>query len=286
MRLILIPQKRERKGHCMISSEQQKIIDEHPCFSNTPTPYGRIHLPVAAGCNIQCNYCDHKVDQCLHECRPGLTYKIYTPSEALNHLKKQIEKYPSIKIIGIAGPGEPLFSEATFETIEMVRKEIDDARICLSTNGLLLHEKIDDLLRLGVKTITVTINTLSVETGRKIYASINGDSSRNAVKYFLEAQLKGLRAAVKADFIVKVNSVVIPGMNEYEIPKIARAVADEGAAVQNIIPVVPNANLSHIEPPSDSLIRILQEECAKCMGQFLKCQRCRADVVVPGVKGC
>ncbi|NEX14978.1 MAG: nitrogen fixation protein NifB, partial [Prosthecochloris sp.] len=46
-------------------------IEKHPCFNDASRhSFGRIHLPVAPKCNIQCNYCNRKFD-CLNENRPG-----------------------------------------------------------------------------------------------------------------------------------------------------------------------------------------------------------------------
>jgi nitrogen fixation protein NifB len=41
---------------------------EHPCFSeNARHTTGRIHLPVAPKCNIQCNFCDRKYDCIMNQ---------------------------------------------------------------------------------------------------------------------------------------------------------------------------------------------------------------------------
>ena len=61
---------------------QLRKIQEHPCFSREACHlFGRIHLPVAPKCNIQCNYCIRKFD-CVNESRPGVTSKVLTPAEA------------------------------------------------------------------------------------------------------------------------------------------------------------------------------------------------------------
>jgi len=53
--------------------------NRHPCFNaDARAKTGRIHLPIAPSCNIQCNYCDRKFD-CMNESRPGVTSKLLTP---------------------------------------------------------------------------------------------------------------------------------------------------------------------------------------------------------------
>jgi nitrogen fixation protein NifB len=38
-------------------------IKNHPCFNDSSRhTFGRLHLPVAPKCNIQCNYCSRKFD--------------------------------------------------------------------------------------------------------------------------------------------------------------------------------------------------------------------------------
>ena len=46
---------------------------KHPCFNpDVKGKFGRVHLPVAPKCNIQCGYCNRKYD-CVNESRPGVT---------------------------------------------------------------------------------------------------------------------------------------------------------------------------------------------------------------------
>ena len=58
-------------------------FNNHPCFSkDAHKKYGRVHLPVAPRCNIQCNFCNRKYD-CMNESRPGVTSAVLTPQQAL-----------------------------------------------------------------------------------------------------------------------------------------------------------------------------------------------------------
>jgi len=103
--------------------EQLRRIKEHPCFSEQAChAFGRCHLPVAPRCNIQCNYCIRDFD-CVNESRPGVTTKVLDPDAAIDMVRKVMEKFNYIKVIGIAGPGEPLANEGTFETLRRLHKE-------------------------------------------------------------------------------------------------------------------------------------------------------------------
>ena len=81
---------------------------KHPCFNKASSgSCGRVHLPVAPKCNIQCNYCNRKYD-CVNESRPGVTSAILKPFQALEYTRQVLEKEPRITVIGIAGPGDPM----------------------------------------------------------------------------------------------------------------------------------------------------------------------------------
>ena len=79
----------------------------HPCFdSEAKKKYGRVHLPVAPKCNVQCNYCNRKFD-CANESRPGVSSAILSPSQSVSYMKKITTKGVDISVVGIAGPGDP-----------------------------------------------------------------------------------------------------------------------------------------------------------------------------------
>src|SRR5271169_1511883 len=121
------------------STKAKKISDiakTHPCFTEEAHhKFGRIHLPVAPACNIQCRYCIRKYD-CANESRPGITSRVMDPSEALERVRAVVERNGNISVIGIAGPGDPLANDATFETMHAIHKEFPGLTLCVSTNGL------------------------------------------------------------------------------------------------------------------------------------------------------
>ena len=153
-----------------VSSAQLRKIQKHPCFSENAC-----HLfgAVAPKCNILCNYCIGKFD-CVNESRPGVTSKVLSQKEALERVQEVIQKVHYIKVGAVAGPGgEPLFSDDTFETFRLVTDEYPNVMRCLSTNGLLLPERIDEIIEeLGIGTLTVTLNAIDPEIGKDIYSFV------------------------------------------------------------------------------------------------------------------
>lgn len=270
----------------MTLAEKSATIDitgEHPCFSETASRhYGRIHLPVAPMCNVQCNYCDRRYD-CVNESRPGVTSKIIGPQEAVNRVEEVIEKYPNIRVVGIAGPGDPLFNEETFETLRLIKDRFSYRHKCISTNGLLLPETIALLKQLGVDTMTVTLNAVEPAIGAKIYSFVYYQGRKldgiEGAEVLLHSQLTGIEMAVQKGIVVKVNTVLIPTINDNHIIEVAKKIKELGVYTQNIVPLIPLFKFAHVIPPSPVDIKRLQNECARVIKQVTHCRQCRADAV-------
>jgi len=264
---------------------QMKAQTDHPCFGGDHSKAGRIHLPVAPGCNIKCGFCERKFD-CANESRPGVTSKVLTPSEAVERVKlvkMHMERQggAQLKVVGIAGPGDPLANPRTFETFALVREKFPELTLCLSTNGLLLPQALPKILEFGVHSLTVTINALTAETGAKVYEWIRLDGHKLdgtlAAELLLERQLEGLRMAAAAGLLVKVNHVYIPGVNDHETLDLAVKVRGLGAAMMNIIPVIPIGLFRDIEPPSTATMEMVRNQAELILSQARHCKQCRAD---------
>ncbi|MFQ3573528.1 MAG: radical SAM protein [Thermodesulfovibrionales bacterium] len=256
-------------------------LENHPCFSTKNIgKYGRIHLPVAPHCNIQCGYCDRRFD-CVNESRPGITSKILTPHDAVERVRLLLDKHPNITVIGIAGPGDPLANEQTFITLEMLKREFPDILLCLSTNGLMLTERLPDIVRCQVKTITITVNAYTIQTASRIYKWVyfRGKVHRgeDVASILLSQQWRGICNAIDAGLIVKVNTVFCPTVNDREIPLIAQECARLGVDVMNIIPLIPQADFSNLPPVSREMLNAMRTECAGYINQMSHCKQCRAD---------
>ncbi len=257
------------------------IIDKHPCFSEKAhATFGRVHLPVAPACNIQCRYCVRKFD-CANESRPGITSKVLTPDEALDRVRALVERNDRLSVVGIAGPGDPLANAATYHVLRRVHQEFPDITLCLSTNGLLLPDRLEQLLAAGVQSLTVTINAVTVHTAEALYAWAVSDGKRyegrDAAELLLANQWQGLEQAVAAGLVVKVNSVLVPGVNDGEIPLIAARAGRLGVHLQNIIPLIPQAEFSRLRRPDHKAIAAMREQCRPFLPQMTHCRQCRAD---------
>ena len=123
-------------------------LDNHPCFNpGACTSFGRVHLPVAPRCNIQCKFCNHKFD-CVNETRPGVTSAVLSPGQAMVYLEDVFARKGNIAVVGIAGPGDPFANpQETLETLSRVRARYPEVMLCVATNGLSLSPHIKELAR-------------------------------------------------------------------------------------------------------------------------------------------
>jgi len=268
-----------------------KQASEHPCFGGDHGKAGRIHLPVAPGCNIKCGFCERKFD-CANESRPGVTSRVLTPEQALERVrlvKLHMERQggAQLKVAGIAGPGDPLANPRTFETLRLVRAAFPELTLCLSTNGLRLPEMIGTLKELDLHSLTVTINALTPETGARVYEWIKVDGQKvpgeEAAAFLVARQLEGVRLAAAAGLLVKINHVYIPGVNDHETLDLAVKVRALGATMMNIIPVIPLGLFREVEPPSSALMEMVRNQAELILSQARHCKQCRADAA--GVVG-
>jgi len=256
----------------------------HPCYE-CGTDAARIHLPVAAKCNIQCNYCLRKYD-CTNESRPGVVSKVLSPEEAADRYLLAKIRVPNLTVAGIAGPGDALANfEAVADTFERVRAVDKDVMFCLSTNGLMLPQYVSELAKLNVSHLTVTLNAISPTIGSQIYKWVdyNGELHFNtsAAELLLNNQLEGIRKAVEMGLLVKINVVALKGINLDEIPSVAKKVSELGVTLFNVMPhiAVDGTPFSGIPTISKRELDSIRDECSKYVKQMRHCRQCRADAV-------
>jgi nitrogen fixation protein NifB len=265
-------------------------VKDHPCYSADAHHYfARMHVAVAPACNIQCNYCNRKYD-CSNESRPGVVSEKLTPEFAAKKVLAVAAKIPQLSVVGIAGPGDALAdAERTFRTFELVRAQAPDIKLCLSTNGLALAEHVRRIKDLNVDHVTVTINMIDPEIGERIYRWIFFEhkrwTGREAARILSERQLAGLEALVSAGVLVKVNSVLIPGVNDEHLIEVNAAVKQRGAFLHNIMPLISDpAHGTHFgltgqRGPTPQELKQLQDRCEGDMQIMRHCRQCRADAV-------
>jgi nitrogen fixation protein NifB len=261
-------------------------FNNHPCFSkDAHKKYGRVHLPVAPRCNMQCNFCNRKFD-CVNESRPGVTSSVLTPAQALAYLDHVLERQPEISVVGIAGPGDPFANpEETMQTLRLVRGKYPKILLCLATNGLGIGPHIDELADLQVSHVTLTITAVDPMIGSEIYAWIR-DGKRplrgeEAASLLIARQTEALFRLKSKGIVVKINSIIIPGINDEHIPDIARKVGGMGADIMNCMPLMPvkGAVFEDLPQPDSLTTARVRLQSGLHLPQMAHCARCRADAV-------
>ena len=265
-------------------------IQNHPCYSEEAHQhYARMHVAVAPACNIQCNYCNRKYD-CANESRPGVVSELLTPEEAAHKALVVAGKIPQMSVLGIAGPGDPLANpEKTLRTFELVAAQAPDIKLCLSTNGLMLPDYIDRIKALNIDHVTLTINMVDPEIGAKIYPWVHYRRRRyrglEGVKILHERQMESLDLLREADILCKVNSVLIPGINDAHMPEVNQAIRQRGAFIHNIMPLISAPEHgTHFgthgqRGPTSKELKAVQDQCSGNMKLMRHCRQCRADAV-------
>lgn len=257
----------------------------HPCFNAGAHEFARMHLPVAPRCNIQCNYCNRKYD-CNNESRPGVTSDVLKPKEALLKYKETKKKFPTLSVVGIAGPGDALANwEATKETLTLIREFDPEVTFCLSTNGLKLTKYADELIALGVSHITITINTIYEDVAAKIYRHVRFEGEKHfgveGAKFLLKKQWEAVEYLRDKDVLTKINIVYLKGINDDHIEDVVRRAESLGASVTNIMPHIPVADTPFVVLEQAELREVIavRKKLNPILPQMMHCNQCRADAV-------
>jgi nitrogen fixation protein NifB len=285
-------------GNCGSTEEQLSHLTEavrekvfnHPCYSEEAHHhFARMHVAVAPACNIQCHYCNRKYD-CSNESRPGVVSELLTADQAVKKVMAVAAEIPQMTVLGIAGPGDPLANpERTFDTFQQLSEKAPDIKLCVSTNGLSLPEHVDELCKHNIDHVTITINCVDPEIGAKIYPWVFWNNRRikgkKGAKILIEQQQKGLRMLVERGVLVKVNSVMIPGVNDAHLKEVSKIVKEKGAFLHNVMPLIAKAEhgtfygvMGQREPTNDELMA-LQDNCSGDMNMMRHCRQCRADAI-------
>jgi nitrogen fixation protein NifB len=277
-------------GQGDLSPQIWEKVKNHPCYSEEAHHhYARMHVAVAPACNVQCNFCNRKYD-CSNESRPGVVSERLLPEQAAKKVLAVASTIPQMTVLGIAGPGDPLANpEKTFRTFELVTKSAPDIKLCLSTNGLMLPDYVDRIAALNIDHVTITINMIDPNVGAKIYPWVFYNHKRytgvEASEILSERQLLGLEMLTARGIICKVNSVMIPGINDRHLVAVNKAVKSRGAFLHNIMPLISAPEhgtffgLNGQRGPTAQELKLLQDSCEGEMKMMRHCRQCRADAV-------
>ena len=133
--------------------------------------------------------------------------------------------------------------------------------------------------------MTVTVNAVDPEIGSKIYSWVRDGKviyrGLKAAEVLLQRQLEAIAGLKARGITVKVNTIIIPGINDHHVPEVAKQMAELGVDILNCMPVYPNADtpFGHLPEPLPEQMAAIRREAARFLPQMHHCTRCRADAV-------
>ena len=154
---------------------------------------------------------------------------------------------PRIAVVGIAGPGDPFANaDATLETLRLVRRRYPEMLLCVASNGLGVPPYVDELAELDVSHVTITVNAVDpaigaadLRLGPRRQAHLSRARPRPNCSW--SGKLEAIRRLKPHGITVKINTIIIPGVNDDHVPEVARTMAELGADIINCVPLYPVA---------------------------------------------
>lgn len=174
-----------------------------------------IRLSITDRCNLRCRYCMPATGIKMKRCNEILCYEDLLKIVA-------ISTELGIRKVRVTG-GEPLVRKGVIGFIERLSAIPGIKEIGLTTNGLLLADHARQLKSAGVDRVNVSLDSLQEKT----FAEITRGGS-------LAAVLSGLDRAQEAGLKIKLNMVVMRGVNDQEIVSFARLSIDKSWSVRFI----------------------------------------------------
>jgi nitrogen fixation protein NifB len=204
----------------------------------------------------------------------------------IDYLDKIEQKVSNLAVVGIAGPGDPFANpKETMETLELVHQRYPEKLLCVSSNGLSLPEYIPRLAELNVSHVTITVNAVDPLVGAEVYEWVHYNHKTyfgvEGAQILLQRQIESIKLLKQYGITVKINTVIIPRVNEHHVAEVAKYVAALGADIQNCIPLIPveGTPFHQLYEPSASDMRKVRAQTSLHIKQMTHCARCRADAI-------
>jgi nitrogen fixation protein NifB len=197
-----------------------------------------------------------------------------------------LAREPRISVAGIAGPGDPFANgEETMATLRLLRSEFPEIILCLASNGMQIGPYIPELAELKVSHVTITVNAVDPAIGARIYGWVKDGKviyrGREGAELLLARQLAAIRELKRYGITVKINCILIPGINDQHIEEVAARMQDLGADLFNCMALFPNVDtpFAAIPQPDAAQMEEVRKAAEKYLPQMRHCTRCRADAV-------
>ncbi len=183
-----------------------------------------LRLSVTDRCNLRCAYCMPSGGIRLIERKEMLSFEeILKAAGILSEM--------GIRKIRITG-GEPLVREGIIDLIKQIKKIENITDIFITTNGILLNKYLDELHKIPVRSINISLDTLD----RQKYKKITRGGEINRV---LDAISNSINIGIES---VKVNVVITSLLDEEDIKGFAAMTLDKPVHIRFIEMMQPAGN--------------------------------------------
>jgi GTP 3',8-cyclase len=202
-----------------------------------------LRLSVTDRCNLRCTYC-----------MPAAGIGKVAHSDILSYEElyriAQVAVSIGIDKIRITG-GEPLVRKGIIRFLQQLAEIPGLVQLVLTTNGVLLEQMAADLRTAGVQRLNISLDSLNPETFSQI--SRCGDLSR---------VLAGIEAAKSCGFPIKLNMVVMRGINDHEILDFARLATTSATTVRFIeyMPAIREHNWQRLVVSGSEILARLEQQ--------------------------
>ncbi len=165
--------------------------------------YNRVHnylrISLTDKCNLNCIYCNPN----------SITNRLEKASQILGYdeLLRLINIFSEIGInkIRFTG-GEPLVRKGADDFFESLKNKYSDITFCITTNGILLEEKLENIINSGIRKINISLDSLNNDC----FIKMTGSSELTRV-------LSSINKVQEHEINPKINTVIIKGINDNEI---------------------------------------------------------------------
>ena len=198
-----------------------------------------LRISVIDRCNLRCVYCmpEEGIESIPHD-------EILTYDEILRIC--EIVSELGIRKIKITG-GEPLVRKDIVNLIRDIKNIDKIEQVTLTTNGILLHEMLDDLYDAGIDAINISLDTLNKDNFKKI-------TRRDG----LEKVLMSIDKAYDLGIRVKINCLAIRDFNLRELVEIASFAKDREIDVRFIELMPIGFGKKYTQIDNDEILSILE----------------------------
>ncbi len=196
-----------------------------PCMPAKGPKKRVLQVRLTSICNMHCRFCVRERTSDGREWREGIGATVMTVDAATELLSRSMGSPDPPEGVEITGPGEPLLDASTYLFLRRLHGMYPQLFLSVRTNGILLQERIGDLIRSGCRGVTLFLNAATMNAGERIFESVIFRGRRyegsDAARIILQQQWTGLEQAIEAGLAVSVQIARIARVNEEEIDRIA-----------------------------------------------------------------